>query len=83
MDDKFSETVENRKIFVYNKLCTDFYSFIRTLAIEEAGVSFGTAIRSKEQYPFDIQEMIKEAETAMYTAKEEFYHQNGTIKRER
>ncbi len=55
----------------------------KTLSDKGYYVSFGTAARNKKQDPFDIQEMIKEAETAMYSAKEEFYRQHGDFPRVR
>ena len=36
-------------------------------------VAFGMAVREKGQSPFDMQELIKEAENAMFSAKREFY----------
>ncbi len=45
----------------------------RELAGKGYHVSFGMAVREKGQDPFDMQEFVKEAESAMFSAKREFY----------
>ena len=67
----------------FGKILDDIEQIKQILSRMGYFVSFGTATRNKDQFPFDIQEMIKEAETAMYSAKEEFYCQHQDIKRER
>ena len=46
-------------------------------------VSFGIASREKEQGPFDMHEIVKEAENGMYLAKREFYRQPEHNRRSR
>ena len=65
------------------KVFADIEQIKQTLSGKGHYVSFGTSARNKDQKPIDIQEMIREAETSMYSAKEEFYRQNGDISRVR
>ena len=46
-------------------------------------VSFGMAVREKRQGPFEMQELVKEAESAMFSAKREFYRQPEHNRRSR
>ena len=46
-------------------------------------VSFGIAVHGKEQGPFDMQEIVREAENAMFSAKREFYRQPDHNRRSR
>ena len=46
-------------------------------------VSFGTAVHSKEQGPFNMQEFVREAENAMFSDKQEFYRQPDHNRRSR
>ncbi len=46
-------------------------------------VAFGMAVREKGQEPFDMHELVKEAESAMYTAKNAFYRQPEHNRRSR
>ena len=46
-------------------------------------VSFGMAAREKGQGSFDMQELVKEAESAMFSAKNEFYRQPEHNRRNR
>jgi hypothetical protein len=46
-------------------------------------VAFGMAVREKEQGPFDMQELVKETESAMYSSKREFYRQPEHNRRRR
>ena len=46
-------------------------------------VSFGIAVREKEQGPIDIHEIVKEAEDAMFLAKREFYRKPEHNRRNR
>lgn len=55
----------------------------RELTEKGYDISFGMAVREKAQGPFDMQELIKEAETAMFAAKREFYSQPGHNRRNR
>ena len=46
-------------------------------------VAFGMAVREKGQGPIDMQELVKEAESAMFSAKREFYRQPEHNRRRR
>ena len=46
-------------------------------------VSFGVAVREKEQGPLDMQEIVKEAEDGMFSAKRDFYRQPEHNRRNR
>ena len=46
-------------------------------------VSFGIAVHGKEQGPFNMQEIVREAENAMFSAKQEFYSQPDHNRRDR
>ena len=46
-------------------------------------VSFGMAAREKEQGSFGMQELVKEAESSMFSAKNEFYRQPEHNRRNR
>ena len=46
-------------------------------------VAFGMAVREKELEPFDMQELVKEAESAMFAAKSSFYGQPEHNRRSR
>ena len=55
----------------------------RQLAEKGYHVSFGIAARDKIDGTLDIQELVKEAESSMYTAKSEFYRDPGRNRRNR
>ena len=55
----------------------------RELADKGYHVAFGMAVREKGQSPFDMQELVKEAENAMFSAKREFYRQPEHNRRRR
>ena len=55
----------------------------RALAGKGYHVSFGMAVRDKGQGPVDMQELVKEAERAMFSAKNEFYSQPEHDRRRR
>ena len=55
----------------------------RQLAQKGYFVSFGIAARDKENGTLDMHGLVKEAESKMYAAKEEFYHQPGRNQRDR
>lgn len=46
-------------------------------------VAFGMAVREKGQEPFDMQELVEETESAMFSAKREFYRQPEHNRRRR
>ena len=46
-------------------------------------VAFGMAVHEKGQGPFDMQELVKEAESAMFSSKREFYRQPEHNRRRR
>ena len=46
-------------------------------------VAFGMAVREKGEGPFDMQELVREAESAMFSAKREFYCQPEHNRRSR
>ena len=54
-------------------------------ALQKKGyhVSFGIAVREKAQGELNMYELVKEAETNMFAAKEEFYSQSGNNRRSR
>lgn len=56
---------------------------IQELASKDYHVSFGIAVREKDQGAFAMRELIKEAENGMYAAKREFYRQPEHNRRSR
>jgi diguanylate cyclase (GGDEF)-like protein len=55
----------------------------RVLSDKGYHVSFGIAVREKEQGPLDMHEMTKEAESGMFSSKRDFYSQPGHNRRSR
>ena len=53
------------------------------LAAKGYHVAFGMAVREKVQGPIDMQELVNEAESAMFSAKREFYRQPEHNRRRR
>lgn len=55
----------------------------QALARKGYHVSFGMTVREKGQEPFDMQALVREAESAMFSAKREFYRQPEHDRRSR
>ncbi len=65
------------------KLAAEIEQMGQALAGKGYYVSFGTAVCEKGAGAFDMQELVKEAENAMYAAKHSFYCQPGHNRRNR
>lgn len=56
------------------KVHSDIDRIIQNLNKEGYNISFGISVKGKEQDTLNIQELVKEAEGKMFSAKRSFYH---------
>lgn len=66
-----------------DKISDDIERMNQDLAGKGYHVSFGIAVCVKEQGPFDMREIVKEAENSMFSVKREFYSHSEHNRRSR